>query len=423
MIKLLFRPTSPRVLASAGRPNNWLVFVLLAGALAGVGAVTTPAFANETTAQLIEIMRENGSITERQYQKLKAAENTEARKSAEGQTKSEQKDWTAGVKLKGDFRLRYEHADDDARVNAAGNRVNRDRFRLRYRLGIIATPWQKLKIGAGLASGGDDPRSTNQTLGDTFSSKGIRLDYAYAQYQVNEKIKIIAGKFEFKNYLWIPTNLIWDSDINPEGISAHFSVNAGLGNTFINGGAWVLEEFSSDSDPYMLYVQLGQTVSLGNAFGTLAGTYYAYKNAGRPGALKFSAGTNSDNQFDVLNLSAVLGTEILDGRGKVSLLGDYIVNTDTRTGQDTGFAFGTKMAIDKWSFKYIYVDLDANAVPDSFPNADRIGGATAIKGHLVGVKYALVKNVAVGLDYYSTQSKLSRTDEQVLQANFVVKFP
>lgn len=420
MLQAPTKPVLPKIFADK------LKLLPAAALLLGLAMTAPPVFANEATTQLIEIMRQNDNITERQYQQLKAAAATATKKLAatDAHTNTQATDWTSKIKLTGDLRLRFEHGDNDARLNAAGHQVNRDRFRARYRLGIITTPLGNLEVGAGLASGGDDPRSTNQTFDSTFSTKGIQLDYAYAQYQLNSNFRVIGGKFKFKNYLWAPTDLVWDGDINPEGVSANFTGNTAFGNTFINGGAWILNEFSSNSkDPYLFYAQLGQTFDSGDIFGTLAGTYYAYANAGQPGTFAFSAGTNTDNQFDALNISGVLGTQILGGRGKVSLIGDYVVNTETNTSQDTGFAVGGKLSVDKWSFKYIYADLDANAVPDSFPDSDRFGGATGIKGHEIAAEYALVKNVAVGLDYYNTESKLTHVDEQILQLDFIVKFP
>lgn len=418
-------PTGP-VLLNPFTAAEKLKLLLASVLLLGLAMTVTPAFSNEATTQLIEIMRQNGSITERQYQSLKAAETSEADNLATTNVDSisEATDWTSTIKLKGDLRLRFQHGDNDARLNAGGNQVNRERFRARYRLGIITAPLDNLEVGAGLASGGSDPRSTNQTFDNTFSTKGIQLDYAYAQYKVNDNFKLIGGKFKFKNYLWVPTDMIWDGDINPEGVSANFNVDTALGNTFVNGGAWVLNEFSSNShDPYLFYGQLGQNFSNGDVFGTFAGTYYVYSNAGQPGTFAFSAGTNTDNQFDALNLSGVIGTKVLSGRGKASLIADYVVNTETNTGQDTGYAVGGKLSVDKWSFKYLYADLDANAVPDSFPDSDRFGGATGIKGHEVAAEYAVVKNVAVGLDYYNTESKLTNVNEQILQLDFIVKFP
>ncbi|PIW62643.1 MAG: hypothetical protein COW13_02530, partial [Candidatus Omnitrophica bacterium CG12_big_fil_rev_8_21_14_0_65_50_5] len=84
--------------------------------------------------------------------------------------------WTQKINVKQDVRLRYQY---DERVNSA---THRDRARVRYRLGVKADIIDGFKAGAGLASGSSDPRSTNQTLENTFETPDIRMDYAYGEY-------------------------------------------------------------------------------------------------------------------------------------------------------------------------------------------------------------------------------------------------
>ena len=42
---------------------------------------------------------------------------------------------------------------------------------------------EEVKVGFGLASGTNDPRSTNQSFTNSFETPDIRLDYAYATYK------------------------------------------------------------------------------------------------------------------------------------------------------------------------------------------------------------------------------------------------
>ena len=86
--------------------------------------------------------------------------------------------WAEKVKWQGDFRYRYEEIDD------GGN--DRERHRVRARAALIAKPLDTVEVGLGLATGGDDPVSTNQTLGGGGSTKDIKLDLAYAKWKPNE---------------------------------------------------------------------------------------------------------------------------------------------------------------------------------------------------------------------------------------------
>ena len=59
---------------------------------------------------------------------------------------------------------------------------------------------------------------------------------------------------------------------------------------------------------------------------------------------------------------------------------------------------GFKWKYGKWNAKYIYADLEHNAVPDFLPDSDRFNGDTGIKGHefAIGYKQASI----AGLDFY-----------------------
>jgi hypothetical protein len=86
------------------------------------------------------------------------------------QADTEGEDWTDRITLSGDFRYRYQNDDVDlAGVNS------RNRQRIRARPAIEARLPANLKVGFGLATGSDDPVSSNQTLGGGGSSKDINL--------------------------------------------------------------------------------------------------------------------------------------------------------------------------------------------------------------------------------------------------------
>ncbi len=169
-------------------------------------------------------------------------------------------DWTQKIKLKGDLRLRYQYERRTADTEG------RTRGRYRFRLGGIGEVTDQFKVGFGLATGGTDPKSTNQTFnldgGASFATPDIRLDYAFLEYQPMSKFMMAAGKFKKKPYLWHATDLLWDSDINPEGMSMHWGdALAAIDNTdyWLNGGVWQLEHNDQDdrADPFMTYVQAG----------------------------------------------------------------------------------------------------------------------------------------------------------------------
>ncbi len=77
--------------------------------------------------------------------------------------------WSQVISLKGDFRARNQWEEKE-------NSDPRIRQRIRFRLKGEAQVAQGFRVGFGLATGGNDPRSTNQTLENMFETKGVQLD-------------------------------------------------------------------------------------------------------------------------------------------------------------------------------------------------------------------------------------------------------
>jgi hypothetical protein len=404
----------------------------LINATLGLGillASLSSSASNEALMDLLELLHQKGTLTSSEMEILRnaaAADEEKAtaataqatsnveKKVAAIETKSKKSEWTEKVRLKGDLRARYQYQDID-------EGTDRSRGRIRYRLGVIAKPIDNWEVGAGLASGGADQRSTNQSFDGSFSTKNINLDYAYAQYKMGNGVKAIAGKFKRKKYLWAPTDIMWDGDINPEGLGINYSTKNAVGSAFVNTGIWVLEENSrSEDDSYMSYGQLGQKWENGGWKGTLAGTVYSFSDINFVDDLSAHEGTNTDSKLSSFNLAGELGTKV--GGGSWKVIGEYINNFETNTADDTAWAAGMKYKKDKWAFKYIYADIDANSVPDFLPDSDRFDGLTDVKGHEVEVKYALNKKVTLALDFYAMEDKATNINQEVLQADVIVKF-
>ena len=407
-----------------------LALTILTGALL-ISAFQAHA-ANTAMMELIEILHNKGSITLDEYELLKkaaiadqattTATREELKQDVENEftvaaKKMDGAAWATKVNLKGDVRVRYQAQDNDP-----GSA--RDRERIRYRLGITALPTVGWEVGAGLASGLSDLRSTNQTFTDTFSKKPVNLDYAYVQHKFNDKLKLITGKFKFPAYLYTSSDLMWDSDINPEGISANFSHKSDLGTSFANSGYWVLtENGGSDNDPYLIYGQLGQNFATGNIFGAVTGSYYTFEENTALGAFP-TTGSNSDFHFSgIYSVSAEFGLSDLSGTGtRASIIADWVTNSDTLSTEDSGYLIGLKAAQGPWSFRYAYAELELNAWPDILPDSDRFEGLTGISGHELVLEYELMTNVLLGLDYYASKNNITDTDQDLLQVDINVRF-
>ncbi len=156
------------------------------------------------------------------------------------------------LELYGDARLRYEYrggeSDDDSPVagRAAGTAgrndwQERDRERYRIRLGLRGTLLDDWFFGVRLETS-QNPRSTNVTFGDDTSgnsnasfngpfsktSDGISVGQAYIGYRGIPDITLTAGKMP--NPL-VSTFMVWDPDINPEGLAEQWKHTFNIGST------------------------------------------------------------------------------------------------------------------------------------------------------------------------------------------------
>ncbi len=347
--------------------------------------------------------------------------------------------WIQTVKLKGDVRLRFQDQKQK------GTTLRHDRGRVRMRLGLEAKPSEQFTVGAGMASGSDaDARSTNETLGDGFAKDGVYLDYAWAEYKPEQWLSMIGGKYNAngKKYLWYTTDMLWDSDINQEGVSAHVDLpKVMMGEPFLNAGYWTLSESgSANIDAYMLYGQAGMKYDIDAGLESplnlaFAGTYYNKNWDSAHTALNNGKDTQTNNLYeyrDVVSGSAELVYKWPEETScpikMVGIFGDYVTNLDADS-DNTGWATGLKFGYPKlggaktWQFKYQYVKLEQYAWPDVFPDSDRYSGKTDVKAHEAILDIGLSKNVSLGLDYYHAERILAaKKPENVYQVDMVFKF-
>ncbi|MEN6337843.1 MAG: putative porin [Phycisphaerales bacterium] len=352
--------------------------------------------------------------------------------------------WISKLNLYGDFRYRYEYIDDDSADET------RNRNRIRARLGLDAKVSDEWNLGFRLATSstgkdgvGGDPVSTNQDVGEAFSKKPIWLDLAYLNYHPAwfKGFNVIAGKMPNPFYAVGKNQLIWDSDLTPEGgaltYSHPFSESTSL--NLAAGGFWVNEEFPGadtslwglqgyvkhqfDKPTYVLagaswydYGNLQGSESLANEW---KGTNDFFGNTAAPGNVFAS-------DYDLVELFAEFGTAI--GKLPVAVFGNWVNNTVASTSEDTGWLIGGTLNKAKepgsWQFDYNYRELELDAVVGQFSDSDFVGGGTGGKGHLFSFAYQLTKNVTPVITYLADQydGRKGDADYSRLQADVVVKF-
>ena len=382
------------------------VFLLGAAAPAGAGELDL----------LLDRLAAKGVLT--------SGEAAEVRESASGRK--------VPVGLKADFRVNYEYSDNRNLAHA------RHRARYRLRFGAEAAAGEKFRVAFGLAGGaGADSRSANQTMGGNFEKKSLHVDYAYAEYG-DERAAVAGGRI--RNPLWTPTDMTWDSDINPEGLAVRVAPGPGKPGGFLFcAGFLVLDEgAATPSDPYMVFLQPGLAYASADKALELRAeaAFYAFGHvrggpvlANRPSPSGGSQAANAApggvyaHGYDALHPAVELTYAPQGLGGSFSVFGEYIKNT-TLSRRSAGWLAGTRFGWRKvetagqWQFRWTLRSLAGEAWLDTYPDSDFYGGATGVRGQEFLLSFAVGAGAVLEADYYQSESRLSGKGERLLQAGF-----
>jgi len=340
-------------------------------------------------------------------------------------------DWVNNIKIKGDLRYRHEWKDDESKTD------DRNRHRIQARVGVYGKVNEEVDVGIRLASGNSStPTSTNQDLDGAFSSKNIWLDLAYFDYHpaAIKGLRVLGGKVKNPFYRAGGSNLMFDSDVNPEGIGAACKTKPGDNlPVFGTVGGFYIEERSTDADTSLWAMQAGATYNLPSmekTYVTAGGGYYNVGNIeGQDlGAFAGNKNTNGgyDSDFDIAQAFIEVGLPVNDLPVKV--FGDFLVNTAAASSEDTGTLFGASVGKCKnpgsWKFTYNYRDLEADTVIGALAEGTFAGGGTDIKGHTLSADCQLAKNWQFAASYFMAERTRSdiTADHNVVLVDLKCKF-
>jgi hypothetical protein len=391
-----------------------------------------PAASEESTGKLQKRVDEL-ELAQAQGQAAQERQNLAMSQKLEMGALSSNLKWLESIKISGDIRTRYE------RIDLSGDsKPDRNRGRFRARVGLDATLGNEWAAGFRLASDeGGDPVSTNQTFGDAESKKGVYIDLAYIDFHpvAVSGLNFYAGKMNTPFYTVGKNQLIWDSDLTPEGVAATYKYDLSDSlQLFTNNGAFYVVENKSGNDLALYGAQAGAKYSFDKDTYLLGGaSYYVYDEIKGKASLRSSEfngnsndGTYYTSGYDLANVFGEFGMAV--GGLPVSAFGDYVQNTVAVTDQDTGWLVGAKLNKMKkagsWEIFYDYRDLQKDAVLGLFCDSDFIGGGTDGKGHRFGAGYQITDNVSTGVNYFLDKKAVSGEDKnyQRLQVDLMVKF-
>jgi len=403
-----------------------LLMAVLLGTFCLMSAGIQASYAGEIDL-LLQKLVDKGVLSGAEAQQVKTETQEQVKKEIAQGKFSSLPAWVMNTKLKGDLRLRFQNLHEQ---NTKDISKNTTIGRVRMRLGLDSKVNDKFKVGVGIATNADgDPRSTNVSFGakdgGDSSKMGIRLDYAYAKYDPTPWLTLVGGKMLLNDVLWEPTDLIWDTDITPEGgvIGFNKTLNPKT-SVFMKAGALVLvADTSTVSGSMGYFVQPGISYAINDNLLLKGALTYEYFQTKGSIASSFSKGNNTkigtitssaygSYAYNYSLLNPALELTIKQPFAAVGLnveslkfFGEYVNNfavSEKNTGYSLGLQFGNEK-IEKWGdwqVKYIYAMLGNDSVFDMLPDSDRYGGQTGIRSHEGIISFGLAKNVSLGLDVY-----------------------
>ena len=319
--------------------------------------------------------------------------------------------WAERMRWSGDFRYRYENI-------AAEGKDDRNRNRIRARAYLSADVSDTMVVGLGLATGGEDPVSTNQTLGGGGSSKPLSVDLAYFEWSGLKNTKVVGGKFKQQQHSAGDFSLLWDSDWRPEGTSIKYDNGMFYGTAL---GTWIESDSNKSQQEFSFGVQAGFNLPLGDSMGlNIGGGYYQFGSAGKQSF--FGDGDFFGNSFDPVTNTYLYDYHEVEGYAELSfdlldrptmIFADYVQNLEADE-NDTGYAFGINYNEAKkqgtWELSYAYKKLEADAVLGLLTDSDFGGGGTNSKGSVVSGAYAFHDNWNFKMTYFLNQTSIDESD-------------
>ena len=315
-------------------------------------------------------------------------------------------DRSPGLQISGDLRLRYEANSGEAGVR------NRDRGVLRARLGARYQVERHLLIGARIVTGdSDDPNSADVTLSSFADDLAVSLDQVFARGTFGNLV-LTGGKMPqpFQR-----TDLVWDGDVNPQGLSASYTVPL-QGHARITATAlyFLIDEASGGPDSRMIGGQIGLEARLSpNWKATLAAAYYDYSLRSLIGADAGDIRSNASaegaylSDFNLMDIIAQVSWSGLGARWPIVLTGDYVRNfgsADEDDGFEADLAIGKASETGDLRIGYGYAETDTDAVLAAFSH-DNTAIATNYQQHSLGLDYVLTDNVTLGAVHYRYRPK------------------
>lgn len=223
--------------------RKYFVLITMAASLIA-GAL--PAHAQDAGA-LLDLLVKKRLITDQEAEEVRGELTKDAATTSAGKLKLSTP--ITEVELYGDVRVRYEARQGEtgppSTLDPSNDTLRRSRERYRLRLGLRGTLADDWFFGLRFETS-TSPRSANVTFGDDAgpfgkASDSVGVGQAYLGYSGFRDIRLTAGKMPNP---FVNTLMVWDSDINPEGLAEQWKHTFNL--SFGGGQTTTAADYSKD---------------------------------------------------------------------------------------------------------------------------------------------------------------------------------
>lgn len=325
----------------------------------------------------------------------------------------------------GDLRLRVQGDHSDPRARG------RDSAQLRGRFGATFSATPNLTLGLRLATGDpDDPNSTDVQLSNWVDDLNVSLDLAYLQWR-HDALTVYGGKFPQP---FTRTDLVWDGDVNPQGLGATWRRPLGGGSTLrVNGALLLLDEQAAGAESTMAGAQLGFDSPAGRPWRMdLSAGWFDYDLGSIAGA---DAGDFRSNllapngryvsEYELLDVIAGLSWQGRDPAWPLRLTLEHVRNRGAAAGRDTAMSAeltaGRAAQAGDWRLTYGRSMAEVDAVLAAFSH-DNIGFGTNYTMHALTVDYTPASRLLVGGIWYHYRPKDAAYAGSADPANWLDRF-
>jgi polyhydroxyalkanoate synthesis regulator phasin len=398
----------------------------------------------QDSGPLIDILVKKGLINDQEAEELRAdlvkdfAANTSAGKLNLGTTLTE-------LKISGDVRVRYEDRGGEL---PSGDNLERDRFRYRFRTSLAGKMVNNWSFGVRLETAAGS-RSSNVTMGDDAgpfakTNDTVNVGQIYATWTPTPEWTFTFGRMA--NPL-VSTSMVWDADINPEGIAEQYKHRVGQNEFGFNLGQFLYSTSGNQNttsvtaaapagakDLYLAAFQgtYKRYIEGATTYFQITPAIYTYYNTDQrknPAAFNsFMTATNAAPVNNLLVLDVPLEYDWVAANGvPLRVFADVAINFDADqraakfgrpdlNGEDkayhAGIQYGKASLPGEWDAKVFYQSVGLFALDTNLVDSDLFDSKTNMQGFVFNANYALGAATQLGF----TAGVGGRKDKSVIAA-------